>query len=449
MTSRRSMITSVAVGLALACWGGAGAWAAPGDHIRAGNAEIIPAIELRTVRRSNVYLTEGTSTAANGATTGSEEQSGTALRIHPSLSIGLDTDDTTMNFNVDYNAVKYFESVHANLDRYKDVALGFGLRALNNSPVGIKLNERFNISGREMEAEYATDAYINHIMNHTSGRIGLRPGSSLELDVGGHYSYDKYDVSAGSGREGSPGLNSRVGFGPAADLKWRFFPKTAIVGSYSQTAFTWENNRVDTRGDGLTESEFGDSLGIPNGSEWRATLGLRGRFTEKLVVGLIGGYGQMTYDETSVNGQDSEGTASEQGYDRDLNGFPEGLIAIVEFGYLPAERQSVTVGYRKAFQDVYFTNFVDFHNAFLRYEGMFADRIGAKLNLGYRYEQYLGEVTRDDHLVTINADLAYRAAKFLDVTAGLGWKQRGSADGNHPDIEYDDTVLSLGLTATY
>jgi len=443
------MTSATLFGLVLTNVGGSRAWAGPGDHIRAGNAEIVPSLELRTVRRSNVYLTEGTSTDADGATVGTEEQSGTALRIHPSLTIGIDGDDTTLDFSVDYNAVKYLEEVHTNLDRYKDVELGLGFRTLNNAPVGLKLNERFNISGREMEAEYATDAYINHIMNHTSGRISLRPGSSLEVDVGAHYAYDKYDVSAGSGREGSPGLNSRVGYGPVADLKWRFFPKTAIVGSFSQTSFTWENNLVDTRGDGLTETDFGDSLGIPNGSEWRTTLGLRGRFTEKLVLGLIGGYGQMDYDESSVTGQAVEGSASEQGYDRDLKGFPEGVIAIVELGYHPAERQSVTMGYRKAFQDVYFTNFVDFHNVFLRYEGMFADRVGAKVNLGYRFEQYLGEVSRDDHLVNIKTDLAYRATKFLDVTAGVGWKQRGSADGDHPDIEYDDTVISLGLTATY
>ncbi len=435
--------------LALSGWGGAVAWAGPGDHIRAGNAEIIPAVEFRVVRRSNLYLTEGTSIDVDGNLVGAEEQSGTALRVHPSLTIGVDGEDTTLDFNLDYNAVKYLEEEHQNLDRYKDVELGFGFRTLNNAPVGIKLNERFNIAGREMEASYAADAYINHVRSHTSGRISLRPGSSLELDVGGNFNYDKYDVSAGSAAEGSPGLNSRVGYGPAADLKWRFFPKTAIVGSYSRTDFTWENNLVDTRGDGLTETEFGDSLGIPNGSEWKATLGLRGRFTEKLVLGLIGGYGQMDYDETSVQGQDSEGSAATQGFDRDLKGFPEGLISIVELGYHPVESQSVTIGYRKAFQDVYFTNFVDFHNAFVRYEGMFADRVGAKFNLGYRYEQYLGEVTRDDHVLNLTGDFAYRVTKFMDVSAGFGWKQRGSADGDHPDIEYDDTLFSVGLTAAY
>lgn len=145
--------------------------AAAGDHIRAGNAEIVPSVEFRVVRRSNVYLTEGSSTDADGNAVGIDPQSGTAVRMHPSLTIGIDGEDTTLDLNVDYNAVKYFEEVHSNLDRFKDVELGLGFRTLNNAPVGIKLNERFHITGRETEAAYASDAYINHVMNHTGGRI--------------------------------------------------------------------------------------------------------------------------------------------------------------------------------------------------------------------------------------------------------------------------------------
>jgi hypothetical protein len=111
--------------------------------------------------------------------------------------------------------------------------------------------------------------------------------------------------------------------------------------------------------------------------------------------------------------------------------------------------QSLTLGYRKAFQDVYFSNFVDFHNVFLRYEGLFADKVGTKASVGYRYEQYVGEVSRDDHLINLGLDMSYRATKFLDVGGGVKWQQRGSADGDHSDVEYDDLTISLGLTATY
>jgi hypothetical protein len=419
------------------------------DHIRAGNAEIVPSIEMRVVRRSNVYLHEGTAVDVDGNTVGVAPQSGTAILLHPSLAFGIEGDDTTVQFNLDMDAAQYLEEEHQNLNRYDDVELGLDFRTLNRAPVGLKLNERFHRTGRETEATYARSAYITHLMNHTGGRLSFRPGSSLSLDVGGDFSYDKYDVSAESTVDGSPNLNSRVGYGPGVDLKWNFFPKTAIVGSYSQHWFTWENNLVDTKGDGLSESEFGDSLGIPNGSEWKATLGLRGRLTEKIVIGLIGGVGQMDYDENSVQGQDEEGNAADQGYDQDLIGLTEGILGIVELGYKPTEGQSVTLGYRKDFQDVYFTNFVDFHNVFVRYEGKFVDRFGAKASGGYRYEQYVGEVSRDDHVLNAGAEISVRVTRYFEIAGGVAWKERGSADGLHSDIEYDDVIVSLGVTGSY
>ena len=75
--------------------------------------------------------------------------------------------------------------------------------------------------------------------------------------------------------------------------------------------------------------------------------------------------------------------------------------------------------------------------------------VGVKANFGYRYEQYLGEVNRDDHLINAGLDLSYRATKFLDIGGNVKWVQRGSADGLHADVEYDDVTVGIGLTATY
>ncbi len=435
------------LGLPMLCSGVA--MAEPGDHIRAGGLEIIPAIEFRGQRRSNIYLSEGESTDSDGNPVGLEEQPGTAVRVHPSLVMSAKGAANNLDLSFDYNLVKFFEEEHTNLDRYKDFEFGLGTQLLNDSPVGLKLNERYHVTGRETEAVQSNSAYVTHTMNHTGGRIAIRPGSSLELDVGGIYTFDKYSVGGGSAGSSSPTLNSRTGYGPAVDLKWNFFPRTAIIATYEKSWFGWENNLVDTQGDGLTETEFGSSLGVPDGQLWRTSLGLRGRLTEKLIIGIVGGYGEMDYDENSVSGQDSEGDASSQGYDRDLKGFPEGMIGLVEVGYAVADSQTVTFGYRKGFQDVYFTNFVDFHNAFFRYESLYADRLGVKANLGYRFEQYVGEVNRDDHVINMGLDMAYHVTKWFDTVGGVQWRQRGSADGDHSEIEYSDTTISLGLNFTY
>jgi hypothetical protein len=434
---------SLAFAAGLLC--GGVAVADPGDHIRLGDAEVVPSVGLRAVRRSNLYLGEGLSVDAEGVQVGSEEVAGSAIHVLPSIAVNLDGEATSLRFNFDYRAVDYLSDEHQNPDRFKDFETGLILNALKDSLVGLKVNQRFHITGRETEAVYATSAYINHLMNSSSARISLRPGSSLEIDVGGNYNFDKYDISGDPSELGSPALNSRTAYGPGVDLRWAFFPKTAIVGSYSKTWFSWKNNLVDTKGDGISIDEFGETLGIPDGSEWRATLGLRGRVTEKIVVGLIGGYGEMIYDEGSVPGQGQP----TDGYGKDLKGFPGGLLSIVEVGYNATDSQLVTLGYRKSFQDVYFTNYVDFHNVFFRYDGRFADKVGVKADAGYRFEQYVGEVNRDDHFVNLGLALSYMATEFLDVGTAVKWQQRGSADGAHGDAEYDDITVSMGLTATY
>jgi hypothetical protein len=432
----------LALGLSLA--GVQDAQAKAGDHIRAGNTTITPVLGIQTLTRSNVYLAEGTTTGPSGEVVGAPIERGTATRVSPGLSIVNNGKNVILDFGAEYSAIKFFEESHTNLDRFNDVDLRAGLVLLPESMVGVKLNERFHITGRESEADYATSAYITHTMNDSGVRISIHPGSALEVDLGGNFTYDAYDVSAQSTLDGSPALNNRLGYGPGVDLKWHFFPKTAIVASYSMAWFDWDDNVVDARGDGISAEDVGDSLAIPDGKLWRATMGLRGRLSEKVVVGLVAGYGQMDYDESSVGGG-----AEDASYAQDLTGFPEGVIGVFEIGWEPSTRHSLTMGYRKAFQDVYFTNYVGFHNAFIRYEGTFADRVGLSLNSGYRFEDYVGEISRQDHLLNAGIDFAYKATPFLDVGLGGGWTQRASADGNNAAIEYDDTVIRAGLTLTY
>jgi hypothetical protein len=441
---------TVCAALVVSVLGPRDAYAGAGDHIRAGDAEIVPSLELFTVYRTNVYLAEGATTDVEGNPVGAGAQSGTSLRVHPAVSLAAKGNDAIFNFGVDYNAVTYFEKIHKNLNRYKDVEVGMNLNAFHQSPVGIKLNDRFHITGRETEATYATTAYINHLMNDAGGRISIHPGSALEVDLGGNFTYDKYDVSANTTVEGNPALNSRLGYGPGVDVKWNFFPKTAIVASYSMAWFDWDQNLLNAEGDGISTEDVGARLGVPDGNLWRATLGLRGRFTDKLILGLIGGYGRMNYDESSVIAEGGgEEVGGDEGFAEDLISPQDGFLAVAELGYHPIESQTITLGYRKAFQDVYFTNYVTFHNAFLRYEGLFAERFGTTLEAGYRYETYKGEVAREDHMVHTSFDFVVHATAFLDVGTGVTWRQRGSADGAHPEIEYDDIAIRGGVTLTY
>jgi len=404
----------------------------PGDHIGNDQVELIPSLTLTTQQRSNVFLQEG---LVGG---GEDVTAGTNLRIQPHLSFKAESADVLFNSSVGYTARKYFQADITNLDRYRDFDIRGSTYLLRQSVVGLKLHDRFTINGFESEADKADDPYIQVLSNDLGGRLAIRPGTSLEIDAGGNLFIDSYSgPDTGDTSFVRTGQNDRLAYGPAIDLKWRFLPKTAIVANWEMEWFTWENNVVAPTG-----STSEGTLGIPNGRIMRGETGIRGRFTEKLVLGLTAGYGTAIYDETSVDGADGEDFAA------DLKGL-QGLLVGTDISYSLTESQNFSLGYRKDFQDVFFTNYVAYNRFSAAYSGTFADRYKLDLSGNYRFENYDGEVDRSDHRIITSAGFTYVATKYLDVSLGGGWRRRASADQLNPDIEFDDFNASLALRLTY
>ena len=441
-------------GLALLSLGGLAmptAAADPGDHVRTGNAEIIPYVDVLGAYRTNVYLLEGT---VGG---GQPTRSGAYLAVTPGLGMEIGGDDASFDFDVAYNLRKYLSSEQSNLDRYKDLSLAAELDLLPSSTLGVRLMDDLEISSRETEAVNASDAYVQHLENVAGGRVFVRPGSSMELALGGDFEYDDYDVPPSLNLQNISNLNSRSAYGPNVGYRWKFLPKTAVLADFEMRWFNWDDNFIDTRDASNPEnvSAVGSGLGIADGSSWRVSAGLRGRFTSKLILGAVAGYGQITYDENSVIddaanelvGDESEADAS-QGFGVDLKGFPLGLILALDARYELTEHQKFTFGYIKDFQDSYFTNFVSYGYAYVRYDGVFADLVGVTTEAGLRAEDYQGEITRKDNLVRARYDMSYFATPWLDVNGGVWWVRRVSASGA-AGIEYDDVNVHLGATLTY
>jgi len=442
------------------------AQASPGDHIGNENAQVIPALEVGVMHRTNPYLTEG---VAGG---GDPVVGGTAVYIDPSIGVRAKNSDAVFHFDLLYDARKYLEADVQNLDRFNNLRSKVGLELLPAAKVGLKLNDSFSIVGYEAEDpdQVSVTAYQTHILNDLGGAIGVHPGGPLEVDAGGKVTVDQWnvppefksnagdrttDVAVESGLTG-PGLNTRLAYGPTLDGKWRFFPKTAVVANFTYQVFRWQDNVLDAQGDGVSREEVGDFLGIPSGHYWKAKAGLQGRVTEKLTVGLLAGFGQDYYNEDSVSAQadtlgiggnsEFDGTA---GYATDLKKFPAGVLAQVEGKYAFAKDQSFILSYARDFQDVYFTNYVDYDRVLGEYDGLFAERFGLQVSGVYRYERYVGEVSRNDHFVKVGLDTSYKVKRYLDLDLGGGWARRGSADGQHPEIEYDDVRVQGGVRFTY
>lgn len=455
-----------ALALLVAAGASGTAVAAPGDHIGGDNATLVPSLDVGVQHRTNVYLQEGD--AGGGVPT----SDGTALYVTPAIGLNARSDAAIFGLDFSYTARKFFQSDVQNLDRFNIIDGGLRLNLLPRSPVGFKISDRLSLTGYEAEddAQVSKSAYQQHFANDLAAFVAVHPGGPLEVDVGGRLGVDNWsvpeefksdatdrdnDLDTTSGLTG-PGLNSRLSYGPVLRAKWRFFPKTAVVLDVDYTRQNWADNVLDAQGDGVSREEVGDFLGVPDSSIWRARTGLRGRVTDKLVLTALVGFGQAIYSEDSVTTAaddlgvgDSDEFSDTTGFATDLKSFPGGLLAEVSADYSPAKDHTFTLGYRRDFQDTYFTNYVGYDRGLLKYEGRFVDRVGLELSGMYRAERYVGEVTRNDGLIKAGGELAYYVQDYLSIRAGSGWHGRRSTDGSHPEVEYDDVKVYGGVRFVY
>lgn len=431
------------------CLSGAAA-AEPGEHIRAGAAEITPAVSLEGAYRSNVYLQEGEIGGGVPVTPGA------LLSVRPTLGVKVDSDTLVFALDAGYNARKYLNPDLSNLDRFNFFDIGAGASILPKGMFGLVLRNDLMLSGRETEATTAADAYILALTERASGKLVFRPGSSMELGLGGALDIQDYNTPGATNTFATTNLNSRFGYGGIADLQWRFFPRTALVADAEWGRFTWQDNILNAQGSGQSDDDLGDFIGIPDGRYWRATAGLRGRFTEKLVLGVGVGYGVLIYDEQSViDGAQLDGISGPEvnpavsNFGADLKGFPEGLLLRGDLAYEITPKQKFVLGYARDFQDVFWTNYVQYHRFTVAWKGTFADRVTGTFDTMIRREAYGGEATRDDNYLRSQVGLALHTTKWLDVTAGQSWQRRSSVGGVNPSVEFDDFTTTLGLRATY
>ena len=110
----------------------------------------------------------------------------------------------------------------------------------------------------------------------------------------------------------------------------------------------------------------------------------------------------------------------------------------------PTESQDIRLEYKRAFQDVYFTNYNLFHQVGLTYEVNVQDRAVVSVNGQYRNDNYDGPVDRTDQRIQAGGAFALNFADHGAFETALNWRRLASADGI-AEIEYDDLGLTFGL----
>ncbi len=103
------------------------AQAQPGDHVRIGDAELVPKLVLGSHYRTNAYLME------------SDEEAGVGLMLRPSAELELDGQDLDVGLGAAYHLRKYLNPQLSNLDRYRDGHFDLALGILPSSGIGFEL----------------------------------------------------------------------------------------------------------------------------------------------------------------------------------------------------------------------------------------------------------------------------------------------------------------------
>lgn len=429
--------------------------AGPGDHIRVGNIEMSPGVEVGGEYRANVYLAED------------NEVSGFNLNASPFVGAKLTNENLILGLDAAYHLKKYLKADLSNLDRFNNTDLGLDANILPKARVGALVSDSFVIASRPSEAESAEDANITKIANDAKLLGVVRPGTALEISGGLKHVYQDYRTPAEASYDNDSHYNTKSSMGPVLNGRWRFFPRTAVVAQASAEWFDWEYNVVDIAGvdQGVADPDdlLGQYLAVPDGSTWRFKTGLTGRITERTALNLLFGYGQATFDTQSViDAGNAAGASPEElqptatGFDKNVSGGTGVLVTLgVKYALMhdsaepAADNHILGLGYEKDFVDTYFTNYVAFHSLYGRYDGKFMEKLGTTLVVSYRHDDYEGEVTRQDHFLRLRTDLSYDITRFAKVETGVRWDRRISADGMHAEAEYSDLVAHGDLTFTY
>lgn len=467
-----------------------GAVAGPGDHIHLadGEVEIVPSVRTGFEYHSNVYLRDG------GTTENPEDIIGAPFWLmRPAAELKMEGPWLNLSLIGGYGIRAYIDTKPddefkvSTLNRYNDFDTTVNAQFLPNRKLGFRISDRFDIQntptdlhGDETDAQ---NVNIVHTGNDLDGGLVIRPGSALDLNLLGTLSFDTYHLPEDYLKAypdvldtpDNATFNNRFNFGPIFSTMWRFLPKTSLVGGASVNWIRWHNNLIPAWGGGA-DAGIGDVIAKPDGSSWRTTLGVRGQLSPKIAAGIEAGYGQMYYNEESVldynstlsTGQEASSYDLElrdvannaENYARDLTSFREGLLLNAQASWTPVKGQTLTLAYRKDFQDVLFSNYSAFNSFTIKYEGKFiSDHLGATGEYGIRQDQYHGEIARGDlgHRLVLGTSWAF--TKYLDTSLTGGWNARycgnaGCTDTANPNItytqiQYDDGWVQLAATFRY
>jgi hypothetical protein len=432
--SFRALRTAVlALGLGLAGGAGGTAHAGPGDGISLGTSTTLsPDIDVGLLYRSNIVQSSD------------DPVGGVSLTVAPGARLDYQTPDSEFRFTGDYRLVKFFSRRLSAADQFNDFDLQADGSFLRTRPVGISFYQRAALANNNTD-RLGNTPFHTRFRNQSQLGLQIRPGPVLQFDVRGNFEYDNFRVPLGAQLAETRGFNERFGVGGVVHAEWRFFPRTAVVLDVDVTRYSWARNWI-------AEGPGGTFLAMPGSTHTRIMPGIRGRFTEKLVVVGQVGYGLAQYREQDVldacggAGAECDPENPANPFGRDLRGLQR-LLLVAQLQYAFDEGRRFTLGYRKDFDDVFFSNFMAYHRIYGALNSRLGSGFSTEVTASIRQEAYRGEVNRNDTFLRFSGDLTYELQTWARLTGGMAYIQRISPSAAR--VNFNDVQARVLFTFVY
>ena len=373
----------VLVGLALAD---------PGNGIQIGAATVTPEVSAGVETSTNVYRLKNQQIPAAGVLIAPRlgvESLGSTSQMRLSASI------SRTQWLLDFGDQSVYDIWRISRT---DAGLDLDLVVMPTNLVGFVVSEQISRQNK-VQPSAIPGANGRGLVTRTDSlsNLGLRvaPGPALAIDLGGQA--DVGTVSVGNGPDYRPPARSyRLGGGPTAQVKWNFFPRTALFINGQYEWFSWVGDHTTA------------------GTQWRVNAAVNGRITNSLVINANLGYGRGTF----ATGTQVAPLA--------------GLLAGAKVMWRPILGTHLSLGYEKGWEDSFFTDYLAWHYTYGGFDQMLSSTLSFNVQGGFRLETYQGTTATVDTLIRVNGGLVWSPSEWADVEFGGGYWKRGSAGTDFP-----------------
>jgi hypothetical protein len=389
----------------------------PGIAVGA-NGVFQPGLRFTAAYQSNVYKTDA------------EAEGDLTLQISPHLWLLHSSQNADFRLGGEYYLKKYTNAFvdstvdpvgHRDLDVFLNYMMAVDLVTRPQGKFSFLVGDELSRYSTEFDnASSKTDtgatgwqspllrqySLMDRLANDAHIGVAVRPGTSLEIEGLFHFDLSKYSGALKQGinddATGRRTYGQSFDFYGTVDAKWRFFPRTSLLFSAEFGHVMWSPDLQESLGANMDPALT--NLNQYDSNRWRVWFGVQGKFSRKLSVQGMIGYGNAYFVDSP------EDTAG------DLRG-GQGLLGRIQLHWAPVATQRFSLGFQRDFRHVYFSNYYITTSPYLRYTGQIAGFLMPSASFSYALRQYSGDVDRKDHEIRAGGALDFQLTKWLKMGA--------------------------------